>query len=47
MTAVRNAYVAIADGTRREILDLLYEHEVATAGEIADEFEGVSRPAIL
>ena len=46
MAAVRDAFVAIADGTRREILDLLYANEVVTAGEIAAEFEGVSRPAI-
>ncbi len=46
MTAVRDAYVAIADGTRREILDLLFENEVASAGEIAAQFKGLSRPAI-
>jgi DNA-binding transcriptional ArsR family regulator len=42
----RDAYVAIADPRRREILDLLYVRQIASAGEIAASFRGVSRPAI-
>lgn len=42
----RDAYVAIADPTRREILDLLNEREVVIAGDIAARFRHVSRPAI-
>jgi len=43
---IRDVYVAIADPTRREILDLLNERQVAAAGEIASHFQAVSRPAI-
>jgi DNA-binding transcriptional ArsR family regulator len=43
---IRDAYVAIADPTRREILDLLRDREVVAAGEIASQFRGVSRPAV-
>lgn len=43
---IRDAYVAIADPTRREILDLLIERDVVAAGEIASQFRDVSRPAI-
>lgn len=43
---IRDAYVAIADPTRREILDLLREREVIGAGEIAARFQEVSRPAV-
>ncbi|MBW2282684.1 MAG: winged helix-turn-helix transcriptional regulator [Deltaproteobacteria bacterium] len=42
----RDAYTAIADPTRREILDLLRVRGVLTAGEIAANFGAVSRPAI-
>ena len=43
---LRDAYVAIADPTRREILDLLRKRDVVVAGDIAAEFREVSRPAI-
>ena len=43
---IRDAYVAIADPTRRQILDLLEVRETLAAGEIAAHFPGVSRPAI-
>lgn len=36
---------ALADPTRRQILDLLTEQEMA-AGEIAARFPGISRPAV-
>ncbi len=42
----RDAYTAIADPTRREILDLLRVRGTGTAGEIAAAFSEVSRPAI-
>ncbi len=42
----RDAYTAIADPTRREILDLLRDRGVLTAGEIASNFSSVSRPGI-
>lgn len=42
----RDAYVAIADPTRREILDLLRSRGPLLAGEIAAEFDGASRPGI-
>jgi len=42
----RDAYVAIADPTRREILDLLRSHGTLMAGEIAAEFSSASRPGI-
>jgi DNA-binding transcriptional ArsR family regulator len=44
--ALRDAYVAIADPTRRDILALLYEQRVLPAGMIAERFSAVSRPAI-
>ena len=43
---IRDAYVAIADPTRRDILDLLNERGTTAAGEIAAEFPHVSRPAV-
>jgi len=43
---IRDAYVAIADPTRREILDLLRHQEVVAAGEIASRIQHVSRPAV-
>lgn len=42
----RDPYVAIADPTRRGILDLLMERDVIPAGEIASQLGGISRPAI-
>jgi DNA-binding transcriptional ArsR family regulator len=42
----RDAFVAIADPTRRQILELLREHGVMTAGEIASQFRGAARPGI-
>ena len=43
---IRDTYVAIADPTRREILEVLLDRDVVSAGDIAAEFRGVSRPAI-
>ena len=42
----RDAYIAIADATRREILDLLRTRGPLLAGEIAAEFGDASRPGI-
>jgi DNA-binding transcriptional ArsR family regulator len=42
----RDAYAAIADPTRREILSLLRERETMAAGEIATHFSAQSRPGI-
>ncbi len=42
----RDTFAAIADPTRREILELLRERGVQTAGEIAANFSSVSRPGI-
>lgn len=42
----RDAYAAIADPTRREILGLLRDRGVLSAGEIAANFTRVSRPGI-
>jgi len=42
----RNAFVAIADPTRREILELLRDRGPLKAGEIASNFGEVSRPGI-
>jgi DNA-binding transcriptional ArsR family regulator len=42
----RDAYAAIADPTRREILELLRDRGVMAAGEIAANFAAVSRPGI-
>ena len=42
----RDAYTAIADPTRRQILDLLYERGPLAAGDIARRFAGTSRPGI-
>ena len=41
----RDAFTAIADPTRREILGLLRDRHTMAAGEIATQF-GSSRPAI-
>jgi DNA-binding transcriptional ArsR family regulator len=43
---VRDAFGAIADPTRRAILDVLADRASLTAGEIADEFPEISRPAV-
>ena len=42
----RDAYTAIADPTRREILDLLLIRGSLMAGEIAANFASASRPGI-
>ena len=42
----RDAYAAIADSTRREILELLRVEGPLLAGEIAARFEDASRPGI-
>ena len=44
--SVRDAYAAISDPTRREILGLLRDRGVLSAGEIASNFTRVSRPGI-
>jgi DNA-binding transcriptional ArsR family regulator len=41
----RDAFGAIADPTRRAILELLFEQSTMTAGEIAGEFD-ISQPAV-
>ena len=43
---IRDAYVGIADPTRRQILTLLDTEGTHAAGDIAARFETVSRPAI-
>jgi DNA-binding transcriptional ArsR family regulator len=40
------AYRAIADPTRRRILDLLRDEGPLRAGDIAGRFRGMSRPAV-
>lgn len=42
----RDAYTAIADPTRREILELLRDRGTLMAGEIAANFASASRPGI-
>ena len=42
----RDAFVAIADPTRREILDLLRDRGSLLAGDIAANFSSASRPGI-
>lgn len=42
----RDVFVALADPTRREILDLLRTAGALNAGAIAEGFRGVTRPAI-
>lgn len=46
MSSARSVFAAIADPTRREILELLRDRGVQTAGEIATNFCSVSRPGI-
>jgi DNA-binding transcriptional ArsR family regulator len=41
-----DAFEALADPTRRGILELLRRREVCTAGEISAAFPGISRPAV-
>jgi DNA-binding transcriptional ArsR family regulator len=43
---MRDAFTAIADPTRREILDLLRSSGPMQAGEIAANFSDASRPGI-
>jgi DNA-binding transcriptional ArsR family regulator len=42
----RDPFEALADPTRRGILDLLRRDGVRTAGDIADAFPHISRPAV-
>ena len=42
----RSPFTAIADPTRRRVLDLLRVRGELRAGEIAAEFEGAARPGI-
>lgn len=42
----RDPFEAIADPTRRGILESLRGGRTRTAGEIADAFAGISRPAV-
>ena len=44
--SARDAYTAIADPTRREILELLRDRGELMAGEIASNFASASRPGI-
>jgi DNA-binding transcriptional ArsR family regulator len=37
---------ALADPTRRGIIELLWKRRVCSAGEIADRFRNISRPAV-
>lgn len=43
---LRDAYVAIADPTRRQILELLNSRGTTAAGDIAAAFSDLSRPAV-
>ena len=44
--ALRDPFEALADSTRRGILDLLRDRGVLTAGDIAEAFSEISRPAV-
>ena len=44
--STRDTFVAIADPTRREILELLRDRGTLMAGEIAARFPSASRPGI-
>jgi DNA-binding transcriptional ArsR family regulator len=44
--AADRVFGALADPTRRAILDLLREREQLTAGQIASQFPSMSRPAV-
>ena len=46
MSASRDAFTAIADPTRRAILDLLRDEPSLTAGQLAQRFPHMSRPAV-
>lgn len=46
MKGVEAAFAAVADPTRRAILDLLLTNRTLTAGEIAAAFPAISRPAV-
>ena len=46
MSKRNDPFAALADPTRRAILDLLREHETLTAGEIAARFPKISRAAV-
>ena len=46
LSAPDRVFGALTDATRRSILDLLREQEHMTAGEIADRFPRISRPAV-
>ncbi|HEV8574697.1 MAG TPA: metalloregulator ArsR/SmtB family transcription factor [Dehalococcoidia bacterium] len=46
MSKRRDAFAALADPTRRAILDLLRNSAIMTAGEIAARFPRVSRAAV-
>jgi DNA-binding transcriptional ArsR family regulator len=41
-----DAFAAIADPTRRAILELLRDNATLTAGEVAGRFPQISRPAV-
>jgi len=40
------AFAALADSTRRVLLELLRDHASLTAGELAAAFPAISRPAV-
>lgn len=44
--AINQTYKAIADPTRRDILDLLRDEGALRAGDIAAAFPKISRPAV-
>lgn len=46
MTVEERAFRAVADPTRRQILDLLRESGPQRAGDIATRFEGITRIAV-
>ena len=46
MSRADDTFTALADPTRRAILDLLREHPRLTAGQIASHFPAISRPAV-
>lgn len=46
MSRRRDPFAALADPTRRAILELLRDHDSLTAGSIASRFPKVSRPAV-
>jgi DNA-binding transcriptional ArsR family regulator len=46
VSAHKDVFSALADPTRRAVLDLLRRTSSLTAGEIAPEFPNISRPAV-